>query len=141
MKTLKTLLLLSLILLLFNCSDDDNKSNFEIDPDSLKQTSWGGTMNVSYYDGGEHTQSANIGIIFYTISDGKYDVKYDSSTEPYIYDFKYSIDEKILNIDGGPLGGNWLLVNVNAKQQTIVFERSTGGEYSEKSVLTLTKTH
>jgi len=142
MKTIKTLLLLSLSILLFSCGDDDNK-DFNFNTDLLNQTQWSGILVESYVSSGEikTVNKIDIGFIFYTTEKGRYEAKTGGD------DFKYSVEGKMLIIkpaDGSvstELEGYWLLTNVDAKRETIELELGTGLGDSYKRVLTLTRKH
>lgn len=80
MKAFKTMLILSLSLILFSCNKDDknDKGNFNFNTTSLKQTQWNGTLKETDGRGnGEHV--AYIGMVFYSETEGKCSVKRDKS--------------------------------------------------------------
>lgn len=138
MKTIKTLLFLSLSILLLSCGDDGN-DDLNLDVESLKQTSWGGSM-VQSYIGGESIRKSEVGIIFYTTENGQYDIKGEGNIDPEITRFEYSVDDKMLFIKGnGSLKGYWLLIEKSKNR--IVLEQSSGGDYSYKATLTLARAH
>ncbi|MDR1501574.1 MAG: hypothetical protein LBT43_03865 [Prevotella sp.] len=136
MKRFRTLLFPLLSIILFSCSDDND--NFKFSPESLRQTSWQGTLTESY-NGGETIKKSDIGFIFYTTSEGQYDIKYKDA-EPERTQFSYSIDDKMLLIEPNiELKGYWLLIEKNKDQ--LILEQSSGGEYSYKATLTLDRKH
>lgn len=134
---MKTKKLLGIIILFFNvisfgaCSNDGENNEFSIP--NLEQTQWTGNLMVS--DNGK-TDNASIGIVFYSVSDGKYSIKwgYDTETEESI--FNYSVNDKFLIIDGWvDIQGNWLLIK--SDKDTMVFEKGTGANDAYKAILTL----
>lgn len=130
MKTIKFLLLLTLAIFLFSCSDDDNN---EMNLTSLKQTSWKG----SYITGeGENEVKATVGLVFYTEKDGYSDLMYNKD-ELYRDNFTYTANEKLLVISGSNIAGNWLLVHKD--KNTMVLENGTGGNPSTKIRMILEK--
>ena len=139
MKTIKALFFLSLSILLFSCGDDVNE-DFNFDAESLKQTSWGGAM-VESYIGGKSIRKSEVGIIFYTAETGQYDIKGQEDTYlREITSFEYFVDGKMFFIKGEEsLSGYWLLIEKSKNR--IVLEQSSGGDYSYKATLVLTRTH
>lgn len=140
-RTNKLLLCLTLSVILFSCKDDNNSDTIlRLDANELKQTSWGG-QRIQSYNGGENSVYSEVGIIFYTTETGRYDIKYKSDSEPSDYEhFEYHIDGKILFVEGNStLKGYWLLIE--KRKDKMVFEQSTGGEYSYKETLILEKKH
>lgn len=134
---MKTKKLLGIIILFFSvisfgaCSNDGENIEFSIP--NLEQTQWTGNLMVS--DNGK-TDNAGIGIVFYSLSDGKYSIKwgYDTETEESI--FNYSVNDKFLIIDGWvDIQGNWLLIK--SDKNTMVFEKGTGANDAYKATLTL----
>lgn len=124
--------------LFLSCSDDTDILKF--DAESLKQTSWGG-QRIQSYNGGENVVYSEVGIIFHTTESGRYDIKYNTDPEPSDYEyFEYYIDDKMLFIEGNStLRGYWLLIEKS--KDKMVFEQSTGGEYSYKETLILERRH
>lgn len=116
------------------CSNDDD--NFEFSTSTLKQTQWTGNLMIS---SNGITNNGGVGIVFYSVSDGKYSIKWDydtAETEESI--FNYSIDGKLLIIDGwNNLQGNWLLIQID--KDTMVFEKGTGAADAYKATLSLKK--
>lgn len=98
---MKTKKLLGIIILLFSvisfggCNNDDE--SIEFSASNLEQTQWTGNLTES--DNGK-TNNANIGIIFYSASEGKYSIKWDYDTETEESKFNYSINGKLLIIEG-----------------------------------------
>ena len=71
MNTIKTLLLLSFSILLFNCSDEEDKKTekeFIFSASELKQTEWEG--GFLYLTNGEIDSKGSIKIVFYTEKKG-----------------------------------------------------------------------
>lgn len=136
MKIIKVLLLVLLSILYISCSDNDD--DFQFDSESLRQTSWQGTLSESY-NGGETIKKSDVGFIFYTASEGQYDIKYKDA-DPARTQFSYSIEGKMLLIKPNiELKGYWLLIEKN--KDKLVLEQSSGGEYSYKATLTLNRKH
>lgn len=109
---MKTKKLLGIIITFFSvisfgaCSNDDE--SIELSVSNLEQTQWTGNLIVS--DNGK-TDNASIGIVFYSVSDGKYSIKWDYDTETEESIFNYSINGKFLIIDGWvDIQGSWLLI-------------------------------
>lgn len=101
--------MLGIIILFFSlisfggCSNDDD--DFEFGTSTLKQTQWIGNLTES--DNGK-TNNANIGIVFYSVSDGKYSIKWDYDTETEESIFNYSVDGNFLIIEGWiDIQGSW----------------------------------
>ena len=139
-RTNKLLLCLTLSFILFSCKDD-NKSNtiLRLDAEELKQTSWYGKLKESS-ENGDNASYWDVGMIFYTTKNGKYDIKRVENDSQIINNFEYSVDEKMLIIKRDIyLSGNWLLIEKS--KDKMVFEQSTGGEYSYTSTLVLNKKH
>lgn len=93
-----------------------------------------GTLDRSYISYGEKVSTTHdVGLIFYSESDGKSNVDTDESN------FQYSIDERMLIITNGDsfLNGHWLLIG--AEKDKLVLENGTGGENAYKGLLTLTR--
>lgn len=131
MKTIKTLLFLSLSILLFSCSDDDDK----LDLASLKQSVWKGTLIVG--SDSEITRKGSVGLAFYTEDKGYYDLIYEDQTN-YTYDenFEYYVNGKLLQIKYGTMiSGSWLLVSKN--KDTMVLENGTSGNPRLKTTMIL----
>lgn len=128
MKIFRVLFLLVISLFLVNCSDE--KDEFRFDAQSLRQTTWEGTNLVT--DGNQVVRTIGVIIQFFTIDTGQYVLKEDGSTE--VYNFKYSIDGKIIDIEDGPLWGKRTLIKFN--KNTMVLEAFS----SYKSTITLSKT-
>lgn len=108
-ENMKTKTMLGIIILFFSlisfggCSNDDD--NFEFGTSTLKQTQWIGNLTES--DNGK-TNNANIGIVFYSVSDGKYSIKWDYDTETEESIFNYSVDGNFLIIEGWiDIQGSW----------------------------------
>ena len=74
----------------------------------------------------------SVNIQFLTTTKGKYIVNEDG-TEAEVYDFKYSVKGKIMNIENGTLNGNWTLLELD--KDKIVLEMLS----SYKVALTLSK--
>lgn len=140
-RTNKLLLCLTLSFILFSCKDDNNSDTIlRLDAAELKQTSWTG-QRIQSYNGGENLLYSEVGIIFYTTETGRYDIKYKTDPEPSDYEhFEYYVDGKMLFIEGNStLRGYWLLIEKG--KDKMVFEQSTGGEFSYKETLILERKH
>lgn len=139
MKTFKTMLILSLSLILFSC-DKDNKNDkeiFDFSTTTLKQTQWNGTLKeTDGWGNGEYV--AYIGLVFYSETEGRCSIKKDKSL-PFEYDFKYSIDGKMVTIDGikGDIDGHWLVTQFSKNK--MILEMGTSGNGAYKGTLTLTR--
>ncbi len=96
MKTIITLFVFMFSAILSSCSDSDD---FNFTGKSLKQTSWEGTELVT--DGNEIIREISVIIRFITDNNGEYILKEDGTSE--VYNFKYSIEGKIMTIEDGPL--------------------------------------
>ena len=80
MNTIKTLLLLSFSILLFNCSDEEDKKTekeFIFSASELKQTEWEGEF--LYLTNGEIDSKGSIKIVFYTEKKGVCEYKFDAT--------------------------------------------------------------
>ena len=83
MNTIKTLLLLSFSILLFNCSDEEDKKTekeFIFSASELKQTEWEGEF--LYLTNGEIDSKGSIKIVFYTEKKGVCEYKFDYHIDP-----------------------------------------------------------
>ena len=105
MNTIKTLLLLSFSILLFNCSDEEDKKTekeFIFSASELKQTEWEGE------------------IVFYTEKKGVCEYKFDYHIDPETISFEYEISDKFMYIDGPlPIHGNWIQQKYNGNSLEI----------------------
>ena len=129
MKFLKLLSLLILSIFLSCCTKaDDNE--IEFDAKSLAQTTWEGTNVVT--DGDQIVRTINVEMQFITSTNGRYVLK-EKDSEVEVYDFKYSIEGKIMNIEDGPLFGNRTLIEIG--KDKIVLEALS----SYRSTLTLVR--
>ena len=110
MNTIKTLLLLSFSILLFNCSDEEDKKTekeFIFSASELKQTEWEGEF--LYLTNGEIDSKGSIKIVFYTEKKGVCEYKFD-----------YEISDKFMYIDGPlPIHGNWIQQKYNGNSLEI----------------------
>ena len=110
MNTIKTLLLLSFSILLFNCSDEEDKKTekeFIFSASELKQTEWEGEF--LYLTNGEIDSKGSIKIVFYTEKKGVCEYKFDYHIDPETISFEYEISDKFMYIDGPlPIHGNWI---------------------------------
>ncbi len=141
MKVIQAILIVSLSLLFFNCGDDD-KNSLNFSAVALKQTQWTGTLYQSYISHGEsYNNIYNIGVIFYSETEGKTTVTPQTTPEnSYDSNFKFSINEKLLSItNGGDIEGQWLLIESNHNK--IILEQGTGGKNASKKVLTLNRAY
>lgn len=136
-ENMKTKTMMGIIILFFSlisfggCSNDDD--DFEFGTSTLKQTQWIGNLTES--DNGK-TNNANIGIVFYSVSDGKYSIKWDYNTETEESIFNYSIDGNFLIIEGWiDIQGSWLLIQ--SDKDTMILEKGTGATDAYKATLTL----
>lgn len=111
MKIFNVIFLLIFSFLLISCSEDNNE-DFRFDAKSLKQTTWEGTKLIT--DGDQVIRSEHILMQFFTIDSGQYIVKQEEgAAETQIYDFKYSIEGKIMKITEAPFSTNWTLVKMD----------------------------
>ena len=77
-----------------------NNNDFRFDSESLKQTTWEGVNLVT--DGDKILRTINIEMQFFDTQNGQYILREDGfGTE--VYEFNYSIEGKIMNIEDGPL--------------------------------------
>lgn len=137
-KTNALLLSLSICLLLLSC-EDNNKDVLNLDADMLKQTSWSGKL-IESYNAGKEIHYSDFGIIFHTTNNGQFDLKRETDIEPRITRFEYTVEGKILFFKGNiELSGYWLLIEKS--KDKMVLEQSSGGEYSYKATLVLTRSH
>ena len=115
MNTIKTLLLLSFSILLFNCSDEEDKKTekeFIFSASELKQTEWEGEF--LYLTNGEIDSKGSIKIVFYTEKKGVCEYKFDYHIDPETISFEYEISDKFMYIDGPlPIHGNWIQQKYN----------------------------
>lgn len=135
MKIIQTILIFSFSLFLFSCNKENN-NHFGFDTKSLKQTQWTGTLSESFkFDEQQISRTYNVGIVFYTESNGKCNVETNESG------FNYSINEKLLTITNGEseMNGRWLLIQLDENKMTL--EKGTGGENAYKGILTLNRTY
>ncbi len=139
MRTIKLMLLLAFGTLLFSCNDNDDE--FKFDSSSLKQTKWNGTMNESYLrDGKELSFKLNVGLLFYSETDGEFSYIYEKEPSPTDGTFKYSIDGKMLIINHAlQLSGHWLVVHIDKNK--MILEKGTGGDDSYNATITLTRSN
>lgn len=121
-------LLIATMFLSFNACGDDN-NDFKFDPNSLKQTLWEGTIVVT--DNGEIIREMKIDMQFFTVNTGHYTLKEGAQIED--YDFKYTIDGKLMVIDGGVLSSNRILIELNENKMVLQ------GIGSYKSIITLNR--
>lgn len=128
MKILRFLFFVSLTVLFLSCGDDDDDSKFT--PESLKQTQWEGPLVVK--NGNAIIRELNVEMLFYSTNDGQY-IYREQGKIPFVYDFRYSIDGKIMNIEDGPLGGKLFMTEFSEKKMVL---EATG---SYKLTLTLNR--
>lgn len=114
MKMFKDLFLLMLCLLLVDCNDDEE--NFRFDGAFLKQSTWEGTSVVT--NKGEIIRMSNVEMQFFTETNGQYILKSPGSSTG-VYDFKYSIEGKIMNIKDGPLLGMHTLLEMSEDKMVL----------------------
>ena len=94
----KTLVILFLAIVSTSCSNDND--DFRFDSESLKQTTWEGVNLVT--DGDKIIRTINVEMQFFDTQNGQYILREDGfGTE--VYEFNYSIEGKIMNIEDGPL--------------------------------------
>lgn len=124
----KTFAILFLTITFIACSKDNDDFVFNVK--SLEQTTWVGVEVVS--DGGQVIRMKSVNIQFLTTTKGQYVINEDG-TEAEVYDFKYSVKGKIMNIENGTLTGNWTLLKLD--KDNIVLEMFS----SYKVTLTLNK--
>ena len=121
MNTIKTLLLLSFSILLFNCSDEEDKKTekeFIFSASELKQTEWEGEF--LYLTNGEIDSKGSIKIVFYTEKKGVCEYKFDYHIDPETISFEYEISDKFMYIDGPlPIHGNWIQQKYNGNSLEI----------------------
>ena len=109
MNTIKTLLLLSFSILLFNCSDEEDKKTekeFIFSASELKQTEWEGEF--LYLTNGEIDSKGSIKIVFYTEKKGVCEYKFDYHIDPETISFEYEISDKFMYIHR-----NWIQQKYN----------------------------
>ena len=104
---MKTLYLLILGFLFLSCSSDD-----EVSSNPLSQTTWKGTETVT--DGEIIIRIMDVEMQFFTAKAGQYIIK-ESGQGPEVYNFNYSITDKIMDIDNGPLSSKRTLLEINEK--------------------------
>lgn len=93
----RTFVILFLAIASTSCS---NNNDFRFDSESLKQTTWEGVNLVT--DGDKILRTINIEMQFFDTLNGQYILREDGfGTE--VYEFNYSIEGKIMNIEDGPL--------------------------------------
>ena len=93
----RTFVILFLAIASTSCS---NNNDFRFDSESLKQTTWEGVNLVT--DGDKILRTINIEMQFFDTQNGQYILREDGfGTE--VYEFNYSIEGKIKNIEDGPL--------------------------------------
>ena len=103
MNTIKTLLLLSFSILLFNCSDEEDKKT-----------------EILYLTNGEIDSKGSIKIVFYTEKKGVCEYKFDYHIDPETISFEYEISDKFMYIDGPlPIHGNWIQQKYNGNSLEI----------------------
>ncbi|WP_139822877.1 hypothetical protein [Massilibacteroides vaginae] len=124
----KSLFLLSFTAIIFSCSNDDEA--FKFNTESLYQTTWEGIELVT--DGDEIIRTINVVMQFFTTDSGQYILKEEGYSTG-IYEFKYSIEGKIMDIKDGPLFSKRTLLDFS--KDRIVLEAI--GSY--KVTLTLTR--
>lgn len=131
-KILSWVLILSVSIFSFISCDKDEKDNFVFNAESLKQTTWEGTSLVMDED--QVIKETSVLIQFFTGNEGQYVLRKDGY-ETEVYDFKYVIDEKIMEIDGAVLNGKWTLLNLNKDKMLLEWYSSY------KVTLTLDRLH
>lgn len=114
---------------LVSCNKD-NKEDFVFSSESLRQTTWEGTEVV--IDGGKVIRTIDVTMQFYTTDNGQYILKEEGS-ETEVYNFKYSIEGKIMDIKDGPLFSKRTILE--ASKDKLVLEAFS----SFKSTLTLNR--
>lgn len=129
MKLLKLLSFLILSIFLTNCTEAD-ENDVEFNAESLAQTTWKGTEVVT--DGDQIVRTMNVEMQFITSTNGRYVLK-EKGSEVEVYDFKYSIEGKIMNIEDGPLFSNRTLIEIGKNKMVLV------GLGSYKTTLTLVR--
>ena len=93
----RTFVILFLAIASTSCS---NNNDFRFDSESLKQTTWEGVNLVT--DGDKIIRTINVEMQFFDTQNGQYILREDGfGTE--VYEFNYSIEGKIMNIEDGPL--------------------------------------
>lgn len=112
-----------------SCNKDDN-DDFVFSTESLKQTNWEGTEVV--IDGDQIIRTIDVTIQFFTADSGQYILKEEGS-ETEVYNFKYSIEGKIMDIKDGPLYSKRTLLECS--KDKMVLEAFS----SFKSTLTLNR--
>lgn len=139
MKAFKTMLILSLSLILFSCDKDNkgDKKSFDFSTTTLKQTRWNGTLKETD-DWGKGEYLAYVGMVFYSETEGRCSVKRSESSF-FEHNFEYSIDGKMITINEkkAKIDGNWF-VNQFSKNKMIL-EKGTSGNGAYKGTLTLTR--
>lgn len=127
-----TFVMLIFSIVILSCSDD-KKDNLQTI--RLEQTNWGGKMVTTALN---EVLEYKAGISFYTSNSGFYDLLSISNEEtPLKSDFKYSIDDQMLHIEGNSfLKGYWFITKYD--EENLVLEQGTGGDIL-KTVLTLSK--
>jgi hypothetical protein len=129
----KLLFFFSVILLFFGgCKDSNNDfENLHLDPESLQQTSWKGSLTETFED--NNVEESVIGITFYT-QEGNLGIKKKAGVMEDT--FTYSVDGKMLIVkQNSYLSGKWFLIEKTKNR--MVLERHTGGGYVYKGVLIL----
>ena len=125
MNTIKTLLLLSFSILLFNCSDEEDKKTekeFIFSASELKQTEWEGEF--LYLTNGEIDSKGSIKIVFYTEKKGVCEYKFDYHIDPETISFEYEISDKFMYIDGPlPIHGNWIQQKYNGNSLELLIAK------------------
>ena len=123
----RTFVILFLAIASTSCS---NNNDFRFDSESLKQTTWEGVNLVT--DGDKILRTINIEMQFFDTQNGQYILREDGfGTE--VYEFNYSIEGKIMNIEDGPLFSKRTIVEFSKAK--MVLEALN----SYKSTLTLNR--
>lgn len=114
-----------MFLLLFSsfltCCSNDDTEDFRFDAESLKQTTWEGTKLLT--EGDQVISTANVVIQFYTINSGQCIIKQEEEEQQQaeVWDFKYSIEDKLMEIENGALWGTWFLLEM--EKDKLVLEK------------------
>jgi len=134
MKTriLSWILIISISVFSFISCDKDDKKDFVFSDSALKQTTWKGTELVT--NGDQVIEESSVLIQFFTANKGQYILK-EEGYETEVYDFKYVIEGKIMEIDGAVLNGKWTLLDFD--KDKMVLESYS----SYKVTLNLSKVH
>lgn len=136
MNTIKTLLLLSFSILLFNCSDEEDKKTekeFIFSASELKQTEWEGEF--LYLTNGEIDSKGSIKIVFYTEKKGVCEYKFDYHIDPETISFEYEISDKFMYIDGPlPIHGNWIQQKYNGNSLEIADSKAAFIQFSHDKI-------